>query len=310
LVVIIIIAVLVALLFPAVQAAREAARRAQCANHLKQIGVALHHYVDAMQAFPAGCLVSSGTFPAYDPWKDAASTTSTSKSHGVSWMVEILPYIEQDNAHKTWDASKSVVGNADVAQINIPCFYCPARRNALRIGDAARLLVSSWKGGGTDYGGCLGAGNGFSNDATSTDHHMFTKSPIASERWDNLSNLGIFPPNYPVGFNAIKDGSSNTIMTGELQRLDGSVEARTSQDGWALGGVATLFTTAMKETGGFYQTGGINNNFFESPGSDHPNGAQFGLADGSVQFIQNGVDKQLFARLGSMADGQSVTPPW
>jgi len=310
LVVIIIVAVLVALLIPAVQAAREAARRTQCSNHLKQIGVALHHYVDATQAFPPGCLVSSGTFPAYDPWKDAASISGSSKLHGTSWMVEVLPYIEQDNLHRAWDAGKSVVGNADLAQINIPCFYCPARRKALRIGDAARLLDPSWKGGGNDYGGCLGSGNGFSNDWTSTDRHMFAKSPIGSERWDNLGNLGIFPPNYAIGFNSIKDGASNTIMTGELQRLDSSASARTSPDGWALGGVATVFTTAMKETGGIYQTGGLNNNFFESPGSDHPNGALFGMADGSVQFIQNGVDKRAFARMGAMADGQVAETTW
>ena len=62
-------------------------------------------------------------------------------------------------------------------------------------------------------------------------------------------------------------------MTGEVQRLDGSVIQRMSQDGWALGGVATLFSTAMSENGGTYQTGGINNNFFESAGSDHPGGA-------------------------------------
>ena len=108
---------------------------------------------------------------------------------------------------------------------------------------------------------------------------------------------------------AIRDGASNTIMTGELQRLDGSVEQRTSQDGWALGGVATLFTTAIKETDGTYQTGGLNNNFFESPGSDHPNGAHFGMADGAVHFINNSIDKQVFYHLGAMADGRVAQVP-
>jgi len=95
-------------------------------------------------------------------------------------------------------------------------------------------------------------------------------------------------------------------MTGEMQRVHGSVTQQTSQDGWALGGVATLFTTAMHETSGTYQTGGMNNSFFESPGSDHARGAHFGLADGSVHFLSETIDKQLFYYLGSMADGHVI----
>jgi hypothetical protein len=225
-------------------------------------------------------------------------------------MLMILPFMEQDNVYDSWDFTQNVLGNAAVAQKNIACFYCPSRRKALRIGDSDRMLEDTWTGGGTDYGGCLGAGNGWSNDSTSTDHHKFIKSPFAGERWDNKLNVGVFLPNVGTGFMAIKDGLSHTIMIGELQRLDGSIDQRTSQDGWALGGVATLFTTAHSETNGVYQTGGLNNDFFESPGSDHNNGAYFGLADGSVQFISNGIDKKVFSYLGSMADGQTFETPW
>ena len=103
---------------------------------------------------------------------------------------------------------------------------------------------------------------------------------------------------YKTARRARSSSASCSVSTDPLQQ-------RTSQDGWALGGVATLFTTAMSETGGTYQTGGMNNNFFESPGSDHPGGAHFGMADSSVHFLNDSIDHQVFSYLGAMADKQA-----
>jgi prepilin-type N-terminal cleavage/methylation domain-containing protein/prepilin-type processing-associated H-X9-DG protein len=308
LVVITIIGVLIALLLPAVDGAREAARRVRCANQVKQIGLALHHYVQGHSVFPPGCVVSVGTYPAYDAWTEAS--VSGAGRHGTSWMLMILPYIEETGVFSAWDFSKNVVQNASVTQTEISAFYCTSRRSTLRTKDKNRLLNTSWTGGGTDYGACLGSGNGWSNTSSSSDHHKFTKSPIDAERWDNDLAIGIFSPNSATEFAHIKDGACNTIMIGELQRLDGSKDQRTSQDGWALGGAATLFTTATSETGGTYQTGGLNNNFFESPGSDHPGGAQFAMADGSVHFLSEDISTQVFAYLGAMADKQVAQVPY
>ncbi len=308
LVVALVLMLLMALLLPAVQMAREAARRARCASNLKQIGVALHSYSQFAETFPPGCTVSTGAYPAWDPWTEASAADGSGRS-GASWMVMILPYLDQVNLYKSWDFRTNVRGNAAAAQTDIAVFYCPSRRHRLRLKDSGRMIDSGWTGGGTDYGGCLGAGNGWDNESDSTDHHKFANTPIADERWDNPKVIGIFPPNYAIGFMAIKDGTSHTILTGELQRLDGSIGQRTSQDGWALGGVATLFTTAKSETGGLYQTGGMNNNFFESPGSDHPEGASFGMADGTVHFLINKIDKQLFCYLGAIADGEPAELP-
>ena len=302
LVVITIIGILIALLLPAVQAAGEAARRIQCCNRLKQLGLALHSYAQVHGVFTPGCIVSEGIYPALDPWTEAS--TPGFGGHGTSWMLLLLPHIEQTNLYDSWDFTTNVVNNADLAQIDIAGFYCPSRRGSLRKHDPQRMLVPSWVGGGTDYGACLGSGNGWNNTCSGSNRHKFANSPIYSERWDNPSLIGVFSPNYAVGFRDIDDGASNTIITGELQRLDGSVSQRTSQDGWALGGVATLFTTAMSETGGTYQTGGMNNDFFESPGSDHPGGAHFGMADGSVHFLSENMSTRVLYYPGSMADGE------
>ena len=311
LVVVTIIGMLIAILLPAVQAAREAARRTQCVNQLKQIGLALHNYEQCHSGFPPGCIVSvlGGTNSAMlDPWTEAKAPSSTPGMHGDSWMLQILPFLEQSSLYAAWDFSKNVSNNAAVAQQNIPGFYCPSRRNALRTGDAKLMLSTTWTGGCTDYGGCLGAGNGWLND---TKGHRFDDSQTNAQKWYRPSVIGVFSPNVATRCSDIKDGLSNTIMTGEMQRLyNMSIGYQcVSQDGWALGGVATLFTTGGTETEGSYQIGGLNNNFFESPGSDHANGANFGMADGSVQFISDTIAHQIFYYLGARADGQPAQVP-
>jgi len=306
LVVIAIIGILIALLLPAVQAARESARRTECTNKLKQIGLAVLHYEESLSVYPPGCIVSTGSNLQWDPVSEAGNT-SGGGLHGTSWLLQLLPHIEQENLYKKWDFTTNVRGNAVVAQTDLPIFYCPTRRNRIRPGDERMLLVGSWKGGGTDYGGCVGSGNAFNNDTAA---HPFANGTVNDEDYFHMKRMGMFQPNKSIRNMQVRDGTSNTIMAGEMQRLwDGSVTQRQSRDGWALGGVATLFSTADSESGGTYQTGGLNNEFFESPGSEHPSGANFCLGDGSVQFINENIDRMTFRYLGSMYDGESVTVP-
>ena len=303
LVVIAIIGMLVALLLPAVQSAREAARRMECSNHLKQIGLALHNYAQAFRAFPPGCIAMETT--RYDPWTNANATSGTGL-HGTGWMVQVLPFLEQTQVYGNWDFATNVLGNAALAQTDIAAFYCPTRRGGLRAEDMARMPNKAWTGGGADYGGCAGGGNLFYN---TTPHEWIATDSARDEYWWQSLRRGIFRPNRSTHFRDIADGTSSTMLVGELQRLSEPAAYRRGQDGWAVGGSATLFTTNDNEVGGIYQTGGMNNLFFESPGSDHPGGASFGMADGSVHFISENINAMLFRHLGSMADGQVAQVP-
>jgi prepilin-type processing-associated H-X9-DG protein len=328
LVVVTIIGILVALLLPAVQAAREAARRMQCSSHLKQIGLALHGYAQAHGGFAPGCIVSTiasdvsnpaTCFECYDTWAEASDGSVSAYRHGTSWMLAVLPYLEQENVYRQWQFQQSVLGNAACATRDINIYYCPSRRNGRRAEDPP-MLVSTWTGGGNDYGGCIGRRDGWVNQIPC--HHRFVSNDVSGLL---RTHRGVFSPNYATPLSDIYDGTSNTIMTGELQRLVPEAGAtgkdvynRTSYDGWALGGVATLFSTAT-EIRANRSPGGMNNRFFESPGSEHSGGAYFGMADGSVHFVSDKIDSDseaeekdntaLFPLLGSMADGQIAQLP-
>jgi prepilin-type N-terminal cleavage/methylation domain-containing protein/prepilin-type processing-associated H-X9-DG protein len=321
LVVISIIGVLIGFTLPAVQAAREAGRRAQCANQVKQIGLALHQYLGVHQRFPPGAVLVPNYYDIeisgwYDPWGEAAD--SSLKKYGYSWMLFILPYIEEYRIYEGWNFSKSVLGNKTLAQCDIKLFYCPSRRVGIRSGDE-QIMFLNWGSGGTDYGGCLGRCDGW-RDQYST---IYVGPPRISHRFLKVTTLtekdktGIFIPNRAITTANIPDGLSNTIMIGEMQRLHplaGSTgldkSSRTSNDGWATAGVATLFNTMIAgEDGDTGAPGGFNNWFFESAGSDHPGGAHFGYADGSVHFLNENIDSKLYSYLGSMADQVMIQLP-
>jgi prepilin-type N-terminal cleavage/methylation domain-containing protein/prepilin-type processing-associated H-X9-DG protein len=375
LVVITIIGVLIALLLPAVQAAREAARRMQCSNQLKQLGLALHNYANSNKVFPPSVIVgtqqsSIGTWP-LDTWTIASATglnpTTVDRGHGTSWMLRILPFIELDTVYKQWDFMYGVGGNAFgtatvafshvAARSEIKAFYCPTRRPAFRQGvdnasTAQTIQGSAWTTGGTDYGGCAGRiklcdGAGASNHAlvdpglttnappflvntTTSPTYGATIGPGATgetaSAFTTSKTLGVFSkPNESTGWMQLQiDGSANTILTGELQRIvnlegaTGTPSANTgpvySHDGWAVGGDATLFSTGIIGNG--LTTGStrtvasmISNGDFRAPGSEHNGSTNFGMGDGSVKLISNTIASDVLALMGSMGDRVPVQPP-
>ncbi|MEM1225030.1 MAG: DUF1559 domain-containing protein [Planctomycetota bacterium] len=182
LVVIAIIGVLVGLLLPAVQAAREAARRMQCSNHLKQIGLAMHNYESTFKKFPPSAIVD-------------LSVTST--GNNGSWGVHgrILPYLEQGNIYDAVDLSLAWDGQDAIDGLKIPTYACPSDpgTDQVRVFDDGRPSLYP-----TSYGFNFG--------------RWFVFDPA-----DRRGGDGMFFPDSFLGFRDCLDGTSHTLLAAEVK---------------------------------------------------------------------------------------------
>ncbi len=266
LVVIAIIAVLVALLLPAVQQAREAARRVQCKNNLAQIGLAVMNYEMAHGVLPPGSVNQTGPIQ------------STPEGYHMSWIAQILPNIEQRAVYKAIDFNAGAYDQAaTVSSVVMATFHCPSSSENL-----SGASVSF-----TSYAGC----------------HHDEESPIDTD------NNGVFFLNSSVRFKDVIDGASNTVFVGEKQGLDNGLS-------WLSGTRATLRNTGVGPnksptlTGQGWSSPSQSGPLFEDPlavggfGSAHIGGAQFALGDGSVRFISENIDVEVFGNLGNRHDEQ------
>ncbi|WP_437193212.1 DUF1559 family PulG-like putative transporter [Planctomicrobium sp. SH527] len=302
LVVIAIIAILVSLLLPAVQQAREAARRSQCANNMKQFGLAFHNFHDVYGKLPTGGRNGKGT---------THSDTYPYTVKGFSWLFQILPYLEQSTIYNLADQNVDAsvdkpaydkMANAIGGNI-VNVFYCPSRRSAQKYNNWPRA----------DYVGNAGERGGA----------------------DQIGGKGVVvrtESNLDVRLDDIKDGTSNTIMTGEKALnqdrygSDGGDNEKWSNAGWdedhirwgagVTGSGATLVEygippipdmqapmdiKAVKDSAGVSYT--TWHPFF---GSSHSGGTFFCFADGSVRMLNFNIDNQTMRRLAIRNDGLPV----
>ncbi len=284
LVVIAIIAILVALLLPAVQQAREAARRTQCKNNLMQIGLALHNYEMAYEMLPPGCVNETGPIE------------NLPDGYHMSWIVQLLPMIEQTALFHQLNYSGGAYASANgtVRGSALSVLICPSDGIPRIGGAAAPFAVSS-------YAGCFGGDD------------------VAIDQ----DNNGVMFLNSSIGYAVIRDGASNTIMVGEKMFESGGADLgwisgtratlRNTGVGINLTGsrrnaslpVNSLPVNQRSEvhsaTGqpvpaplASQATGGFS--------SHHVGGAQFCLADGSVRFISENINSTTFQRLGNRED--------
>lgn len=337
LVVIAIIGMLVGLLLPAVQAAREASRRMQCSNNLKQIGLAIHNYESAHRVLPTGYVsfaTRNGSAPSWafldpDTW-DAAP--------GWGWNALILPFMEQGNLANGLQGQRPIWDPANrlLIQTKIPMFLCPSSSgetdafpirdesgNALlRYGDplwVGRSHYVASHGQESCWGDCGSATTGlvFTNIYTSE-----TRTVRIDGNAGNVAD-GPFYRNSRVGFRDITDGTSTTILVSEhSSKLSdktwvGVVPGAFTHPRFATpenspDAAATLTLMHMGPSGGELDITGFPiihpMNFptyhVGQMYAEHPGGGNVLYGDGSVRFMPESIDLILAAELASMNEGE------
>jgi prepilin-type N-terminal cleavage/methylation domain-containing protein len=305
LVVIAIIGILVGLLLPAVQAAREAARRIQCTNNLKQIGLALHNYESAHTRFAPG-FISRVT----GPWPGGGNDPIPEVGPGWSVFAMILPQLEQTNLHSIVNFNVPITDpvNQLARSTEVDAYRCPS--------DTWDEPVNVWPYtlGITDLAACsytcsLGGGNP-------------ADAPGYTAMYEQQPFNGMFHRNVAIRHADITDGTSNTIGIGERASMF-------TPNGWAgvIPTAQTVFSQRIAQSRGqvvgqtarpaitmatvHVRTGGPNSPT-GSPGGfwgPHPGGCIFSLMDGSTHTITTTVDIVVFRALAARNDGLPVTKP-
>ncbi|HPP52577.1 MAG TPA: DUF1559 domain-containing protein [Thermoguttaceae bacterium] len=314
LVVITIIGILIALLLPAVQSAREAARRAQCANNLKQLGLAMHNFHQAHGKFPTG-----GWGYMWAPHPDRGF----GKDQPGGWFYCLLPYIEQEALYRLGEGvgrtnetdSRLLEGNRQRLQTPVAVMYCPSRRRAINypvgvnISYVKKPILSNEiaVGARCDYAANGGEvwssfGAGPSNLAAGDNGSYSFPSPANS--------TGIVYTRSEFSIDDIPDGTSNTymigekfvntdhVMTGQSYGDDQGPYVSDERDAVRYAALSGGYQPPLQDRQGLDYTW----NF----GSPHPSGFQVVLCDGSVRSISYSISEQIHRWLCNRKDRQAI----
>lgn len=298
LVVIAIIGVLVALLLPAVQAARESARRTQCSNNLKQLGLAAHNFNDTKGALPPSRL---GNNPATGSW--------------LTWAVVMLPYVEQQAFFQMWDEKRTYEWHPQTTtRRSVPAYFCSSRRKPQEA-----YSNDSPSGGLSDFAACSGRGT---NDGTGANGTINGNGAMVGALWALDSTGTMLEKSVPmIRMATITDGTSNTFLLGEkhVRKLNAQGTGRfifgTADDRSAyssgnannyrrfagLGSDNGAYTVAV-----FTETSNVQAVDNRKFGSRHPGVCQFVLCDASVRAIRDQMDLNTLGRLAQRDDGESL----
>lgn len=293
LVVIAIIGVLVALLLPAVQSAREAARRMQCSNNVKQIMLSMHHFHDAYLVLPPGAVRGGTALAPHQKFNIPVNI-----KHG--WEPFILPFMEQKPLADKYrfDLDWTDAGNLPVVETHVKAFICPSTPDQKRY-DTPRSSVS-------DYGILNGVNTGGLNPLGLIDPGT-----------NAVSGHGVMKVNEMLRFSEITDGTSNTFWLDECAGRPKRYRRGLKLASGLQSGNASAFSDANEHiihgatVTGSPQTGPFSINYTNEDEmlSFHPAGAMAGFGDGSVRFLQESIDMKVAAAMVTRAGGENVPLP-
>jgi prepilin-type N-terminal cleavage/methylation domain-containing protein len=327
LVVIAIIGVLVALLLPAVQAAREAARRSSCTNNLKQLAIALHNHHDVKGALPPG-----GTY---------YSTCCTPPTY-TTWTIEILPFMEQQSLYQQYrqnelntSPNNNLVGQQRVRTHECPSdqlkgkLEVPASGPATSVTPNQQWMHGSYRAVSGKLNLLIGHGNwdGYEPQLWPggvMDHTYKGLLHAIGTSYNGapVANPAVGAMGGPERFANATDGLSNTLMIGEYTSRSSSRRATfwaytyASYNQSSVGAESRLYgkpygTSASDPTGCWGTPSLFNNDQTckRAFNGEHPSAAQWALGDGAVRSISYNVDINLLQNMGTMGGGESGVVP-
>jgi prepilin-type processing-associated H-X9-DG protein len=291
--------VLVALLLPAVQSAREAARRMSCQSNLKQIGIACHNFHDTRGTFPSGHKVT------YD---------GTNTRYFSGWAIQILPYIEQDNLFKQYD---DTVPNLDpknklVRESYVATYACPAELKPKQIlipetqADTGgtgnvQFMIGSYRGMGGVSATGFDQWAGFPTEVLVNMQqgpglrgmlHTDWQSGVAPERMANIT-----------------DGTSNTLLVGERSTRTHMTRGTFWADSFNLYSVSGAYSQSaslMADYDACIRVASDQAQCKYGWGSFHPQQINYVFGDGSVRTIKTNIDMKLFTYLATIGNGETT----
>lgn len=305
LVVIAIIAILVSILLPAVNAAREAARRIQCVNNLRQISLAMINHESVHEHFPGG---------GDTPWPNLqdylnGNNPFPAESNGMGWGYQVLPYIEELGIH-------AITTQAQIETTFVPMYFCPSRREGSKQDNRVLMDYASV----TPRGIRINGANRTQYDFNSTDSYWQERSNgtwrvlpgkkyygvIVRSRYDKNSGQIYKDNSPPCQTNHIKDGLSKTIMVTEARKKPSRYaigdwhDDRGWTDGWD--------PDTVRSTG--YPIGQDSDSVGDVGyhiGSAHASGCNAANADNSVWHVPYDIDREVLDARGDRRDGLALT---